>query len=143
MNKTQLSLLVIGQLLLGLLLLALFLRHSLFTPANEPRDLNIDSFVDHAQYLTTQSEVIAPLLCAKLATDMGFTIDQNRVNSELRQTLKAYDDDKDAALYLFIYVKGYAFGLAHGIEDKPGAYFHLGCDSDHPEVQLSPEQSKI
>lgn len=101
MNKTQLSLLVIGLLLLGF-----YLRQTFFTPAYDSRELNIDSFVDHAQYLTTQSEVIAPLLCAKLAIDMGFSMDQEEVNSELRQTLKAYDDDKDAALYLFIYVKG-------------------------------------
>ncbi len=138
MNKTQLSLLVIGLLLLGF-----YLRQTFFTPAYDSRELNIDSFVDHAQYLTTQSEVIAPLLCAKLAIDMGFSVDQEQVNSELRQTLKAYDDDKDAALYLFIYVKGYAFGLAHGIEDKPGAYFHLGCDRDHPEVEMPPEQTQI
>lgn len=138
MNKTQLSLLIIGLLLLGF-----YLRQTFFTPADDPREINVDSFIDHAQYLTTQSEVIAPLVCAKLAIDMGFTIDQNQVNQALRQTLKAYDDDKDAALYLFIYVKGYAFGLAHGIEDKTGAYFHLGCDQNHPEVQMAPEQTQI
>ena len=138
MNKTQLSLLIIGLLLVGF-----YLRQAFISPTSSSSEPNIDSFVDHAQYLTTQSEVIAPLLCAKLAIDMGYEIDQQQVNQELHQTLSAFDDGQDASLYLFIYIKGYAFGLAHGIEDKPSAYYHLGCQQKHPDIEPEAAPTRI
>lgn len=138
MNKTRLSLLIIGLLLVGL-----YLRHQFISPASTSREPNIESFVDHAQYLTTQSEVIAPLLYAKLATDMGYEIDQQQINQDLHQALAAYDDGQDAPLYLFIYIKGYAFGLAHGIEDKLGAYYHLGCQQKHPDIEPEEAPTRI
>ncbi|MCG9695678.1 hypothetical protein [Shewanella sp. Isolate11] len=121
---TSFTLLIIG-VLLGALLSHLVALKMLPKPQVVPSDPYV--FMRHAQHLLQRSEIIQPLLCAKLASDLDIEIDYPQLHLQLEQQLTPFNQGQQQARDLLIYLKGYAFGLVHGIDDKQATFDALAC----------------
>ncbi len=121
---TGLTLLMVG-VLLGVLLSYLVLLKIIPKPQLTPHDPY--RFMGHTQHLLRKSEIIQPLLCAKLASDLDIKIDYSQLHQELEKQLSPFNKEQKLSRELLIYLKGYAFGLVHGIDDKQGIFEALKC----------------
>ncbi|MCE9677702.1 hypothetical protein LZP69_00670 [Shewanella sp. AS1] len=121
-------------LLLGLVLS--YLLSPQFTQMSPKDEANTGSeqldpyqFMRHSQHLLRRTEIIEPLICAKLASDLSIEIDATKLHQGLEKQLAPFNQDKDKqqGRYLLIYLKGYAYGLVHGLDDKEGIFNALKC----------------
>ncbi len=121
---TAVTILLVG-MLLGVLLSYLVLQDIIPKPHLATSDPY--RFMQHSQHLLRQSEIIQPLLCAKLASDLDIKIDYSQLHHQLEQRLAPFNEQQKLSRELLIYLKGYAFGLVHGIDDKQGIFDTLQC----------------
>ncbi|WP_028763758.1 hypothetical protein [Shewanella colwelliana] len=134
---TYITLFIIG-LLLGTLLSYLVLQKVIASRGG----MDMSGFVNNANQLLQQKEVIDPLICAKLAMDMGYKIDNMKLNFNLNQQLTPFDSGDQSAFYLLVYLKGYAFGLSHHYIDKKEQYQTIECDTRFPWLKKRPHSQQ-
>ncbi len=99
-------------------------------------------FVDTAHAVLNMPEVMDLLVCSKLAMSNGHKIDNMRLNLTLNEQLKPMDNGEMRALFVLIYVKGYAFGIADAIADKATAFEQYSCNSQYPWLLKESKKNK-
>ncbi|WP_394147389.1 hypothetical protein [Shewanella atlantica] len=128
MKKLTYLTLFIAGILLGTLLSYFTLQKIIASRGG----MGMHGFVDKAHTILNQPEVMDLLVCSKLAMSNDEKIDNMRLNLTLNEQLEPIDNGEMRALFVLIYVKGYAFGVADSIADKQAAFGQYRCSNRYP-----------